>query len=93
VLLSFIPPGNPEKSRELFEIVRKLTKDQHIKITEENGADPASFFTGVDIPALSLGIALGREGTDRDIINLDSVEKGRTVLERLIMETGARNGF
>ncbi|GHV94357.1 hypothetical protein AGMMS50293_06770 [Spirochaetia bacterium] len=92
-LLSFIPPGKPEKSMELFEILRKLTKEQRLKITEENGADPASFFTSEDIPALSMGIALGREGADRDIINIDSVEKGRLILERFIVEMGTRNGF
>jgi hypothetical protein len=92
-LLSFIPSGKPEKSMELFEILRKLTREQRIKITEENGADPASFFTSADIPALSMGIALGREGAERDIISLDSVEKGRLILERFIVETAARNGF
>ncbi|MDR0583972.1 MAG: hypothetical protein LBG57_06445 [Treponema sp.] len=92
-LLSFIPSGKPEKSLELFEILRKLTREQRIKITEENGADPASFFTCEDIPALSMGIALGREGADRDIISLDSVEKGRLILERFIVETAAHNGF
>ncbi|MDR2418890.1 MAG: hypothetical protein LBD79_07525 [Treponema sp.] len=92
-LLSFIPSGKPEKSMELFEILRKLTREQRIKITEENGADPASFFTSADIPALSMGIALGREGAERDVINLDSVEKGRLILERFIVETAARDGF
>jgi hypothetical protein len=91
-LLSYIPTGKPEKSLELFEILRKLTKEQRIKITEENGADPASFFTSEDIPALSMGIALGREGAHRDVINIDSVERGLLVLEKFIVETGARNG-
>jgi hypothetical protein len=89
VLLSFTPPGNPEKSAGLFDVLRRLTKEMHIKTTEENGADPASFFTADGIPALSLGIALGREGIKRDVIELDSVEKGRRILERLIMEAGA----
>jgi hypothetical protein len=87
-LLSFIPPGNPEKSGELFEIVRRLTREQRIKITEENGTDPASFFTAEGIPALSLGIALGKEGARTDTIRIDSVEKGRLLLERLIVEAG-----
>jgi hypothetical protein len=92
-LLSFIPAGKSEKSLELFEILRKLTKEQRIKITEENGADPASFFTASGIPALSMGIALGREGAARDIIDIDSLEKGRLILEQFIAETGARNGI
>jgi hypothetical protein len=87
-LLSFIPPGDPEKSAGLFEIVRRLTKDLRIKITEENGVDPASFFTAEGIPALSLGIALGKEGPQMDTIRIDSLEKGRLLLERLIIEAG-----
>ncbi|MDR1318204.1 MAG: hypothetical protein LBJ90_01150 [Treponema sp.] len=92
-LLSFIPPGKPEKSLELFEIVRKLAREQRVKLREETGADPSSFFTSEGIPALSLGIALGREGTDRDIINIDSLEKGRKILEQLIVEAGGPGGF
>jgi hypothetical protein len=92
ILLSYIPAGKGEKSLELFEILRKLTNEQRIKITEENGADPASFFTACDIPALSMGIALGVEGAKRDVISIDSLEKGRFILERFIAETGARNG-
>jgi hypothetical protein len=88
VLLSFIPPGNPEKSGELFDILRRLTRELRIKITEENGTDPASFFTSEGIPALSLGIALGKEGARTDTIRIDSVEKGRLLLERLIIEAG-----
>jgi hypothetical protein len=92
-LLAYIPTGKPEKSIELFEILRKLTKEHRIKITDENGADPASFFTSEGIPALSMGIALGREGARRDRINIDSVEQGRIILEKFIGETGARSGF
>jgi hypothetical protein len=88
VLLSFIPPGDPEKSGELFNILRRLTRELRIKITEENGTDPASFFTSGGIPALSLGIALGKEGARTDTIRIDSVEKGRLLLERLIIEAG-----
>ncbi len=90
-LLSFIPPGNPERSKVLYDILRKLLKEQHVKAHEETAADPASFFSGNGIPALSLGIALGREGAKRDIININSVDEGRRVLRRLIIETGARN--
>ncbi|MDR0487117.1 MAG: hypothetical protein LBG91_02600 [Treponema sp.] len=87
-LLSFIPPGKPEKSTKLFEILRKLCREARLKIREENGADPAAFFSGEDIPALSMGIALGREGKERDIINIDSVDKGASILRRFIIETG-----
>ncbi|MCL2067751.1 MAG: hypothetical protein FWG99_09845 [Treponema sp.] len=91
-LLSYIPPGKPEKSRKLFEILKKLCKEQRLKILEENGADPAAFFSGEDIPALSMGIALGREGSERDEINIDSVEKGALILQRFIVETGTHYG-
>ena len=92
-LLSYIPTGKPEKSIELFEMLRKLTREHRIKMAEENGADPASFFTSEEIPALSIGIALGREGAHRDLINIDSLEQGRLILEKFILEIGARNGF
>jgi hypothetical protein len=86
--LSFIPPGNPEKSGPLFEKFRALAKDLRIKVSEENGADPASFFTAEGIPALSMGIALGKEGSSVDTIHIDSVETGRRLLERLVIEAG-----
>jgi hypothetical protein len=86
--LSFIPPGDPEKSVALFEKFRVLAKDLRIKVSEENGADPASFFTAEGIPALSMGVALGKEGSRADTIRIDSVETGRRLLERLIIEAG-----
>jgi acetylornithine deacetylase/succinyl-diaminopimelate desuccinylase-like protein len=86
--LSFIPPGNPENSDVLRETLRRLLKEQHIKARDETSADPASFFSCEGIPALSLGIALGREGAEQEFINIDSIDKGRRVLERLIAETG-----
>ena len=91
-LLSFIPPGKPEKSKELFEILCKLCREQRLKIQEENGADPAAFFSADDIPALSMGIALGRERKEKDVINIDSLEKGALILQRLIIEIGANHG-
>jgi hypothetical protein len=88
VLLSYIPPGDPAKSGVLFEKVRNIARDIRIKVQEENGADPASFFTAEGIPALSLGIALGKEGARTDTIRIDSLEKGRRLLERLVVEAG-----
>jgi acetylornithine deacetylase/succinyl-diaminopimelate desuccinylase-like protein len=89
--LSFIPPGNPENSDMLRETLRRLLKEQYIKVRDETSADPASFFSGEGIPALSLGIALGREGAEQEFINIDSIDKGRRVLERLVAETGTLN--
>ena len=90
-LLSYFPSGDPEHSNQLYNMLGKLLKEKHIKVHEETAADPASFFTGEGIPALSVGIALGREGTESDIITIDSIENGRLILERLIAETGAKN--
>jgi hypothetical protein len=89
--LSFIPPGNPDISRVLYDMLGKLLRERHIRAHEETAADPASFFSGDGIPALSMGIALGHEGTERDTVNIDSIEEGRLILEKLIAETGARN--
>jgi putative aminopeptidase FrvX len=88
VLLSYIPPGVPEKSAVLFEKLRSIARELRIKVQEESGADSASFFTAEGIPALSLGIALGKEGVRTDTIRIDSLEKGRRFLERLVMEAG-----
>lgn len=85
-LLSFVPPGDRETGQPLFDLALKILKEQRIKILEETGADPASFFSSGGIPALSLGIALGREGAERDMIRIDSVETGRRFLERFISE-------
>ena len=91
MLLSYIPPGNPENSKAMYEILGRLLRERHIKAHDETAADPAAFFTGDGIPALSMGIALGREGTERDTINIASIEEGLSILERLIAETGAKN--
>jgi len=91
ILQSYIPPGNPELSKTMFDILAKLLKEQNVKTHEENAADPAAFFTCDGIPALSMGIAMGHEGTKRDTIDIASIEKGRLILSRFIAETGARN--
>ena len=90
-LLSYTPPGKPEYSAALYEILGSLLKERRVKAHEETAADPAAFFTGEGIPALSIGIALGREGTERDTINIASIKEGRLILERLIAEAGAEN--
>ena len=85
-LLSFVPPGDRETGKPLFDLALKILKEQRIKIREETGADPASLFSSRGIPALSLGIALGHEGAERDVIQIASVETGRRFLERFIGE-------
>ncbi|MDR1618815.1 MAG: hypothetical protein LBS06_07195 [Treponema sp.] len=85
-LLSSVPPGDRETGKPLFDLALKILKEQRIKVREEIGADPASLFSSEGIPALSLGIALGREGAERDLIQIESVETGRRFLERFISE-------
>jgi hypothetical protein len=89
-LLSFVPPGDRETGKPLFDLALRILKEQRIKTSEENGADPASLFSSGGIPALSVGIALGREGVERDIIRIESVETGRRFLERFISEIGEK---
>jgi putative aminopeptidase FrvX len=81
-----VPPGDRETGKPLFDLALKVLKEQRIKIREETGADPASLFSSGGIPALSLGIALGRERAERDVIQIESVETGRRFLERFISE-------
>ncbi|GHV65500.1 hypothetical protein AGMMS49587_19820 [Spirochaetia bacterium] len=87
--LSFIPPGEQEHCASLFEMLKTEMKKLKIKIHEEEGADPASLFSAEGIPSLSLGLAEGYQGTDQDSINIDSVEKGRRLLEGFIAGAGA----
>jgi putative aminopeptidase FrvX len=84
-ITSFIPVGDPAVNTELIKTVRNSMKDLHIKFIEENGADPSSYLSNQGIPSLSLGIALGWEGLTSDTIDIDSIEKGRQLIETLIM--------
>ncbi|MDR3167670.1 MAG: hypothetical protein LBT93_06985 [Treponema sp.] len=83
-IVSLIPAGDVEINSPLTILLKNLMREQHIKIQEEDGLDPSAFFAEPGIPALSFGIALGREGSNRDTIELSSVEKGRSLLEALI---------
>jgi hypothetical protein len=81
---SFIPVGDPGVNEGLIKIVTGILKDQRIRVQEENGADVAAYLSNQGIPALSLGVASGREGLTRDTIEIDSIEKGRVLMETLI---------
>ncbi|MDR2102373.1 MAG: hypothetical protein LBP43_07360 [Treponema sp.] len=83
-IISLIPAGDGEINSPLTMLLKNVMREQHIKIKEEDGLDPSAFFAEPGIPALSLGIALGREGGSRDTIEIASVEKGRFLLEALI---------
>jgi hypothetical protein len=84
-VLSFLPVGNREVNEKLIKMLTEGLQNLKIKIREESGADTAAVLTNQQIPALSLGIASGREGLNRDHIEIDSIEKGRQLLEALIL--------
>lgn len=81
---SFIPVGDASVNNKLMQIVMGIMKDQRIKVQEEDGADIAGHLSAQGIPALSLGIASGREGMTRDTVEIDSIERGRVLLETLM---------
>jgi acetylornithine deacetylase/succinyl-diaminopimelate desuccinylase-like protein len=83
---SFIPVGDPTVDAALVRVLLDVMKELRIKAVEENGADPSAFLSSRGIPAISLGIARGREGLVRDTIAIDSIEKGRQLVENLIRE-------
>jgi hypothetical protein len=84
IITSFIPVGDISVNDRLMQTVTGIMKDQRVKVQEENGADIAAHLSAQGTPALSLGIALGREGMTRDTIEIDSIERGRVLLETLI---------
>jgi hypothetical protein len=87
-LVASIPPGDPGLNEDLAEMVIKEMKELKIDVVEEAKPDPASFLSASGIPALSVGIASGREGLSVDTVEIVSVEKGRQLLERIIMQAG-----
>jgi hypothetical protein len=84
LITSFIPVGDVSVNDKLMRTVADILKELRIKVQEENGADVAAHLSAQGIPALSLGIALGREGMTRDTIEIDSIERGRVLLETLM---------
>jgi hypothetical protein len=83
-VFSSIPPADPARCERLAEILRKAVKSLKIKPVEHSGADSSSFLANMGIPALSIGLAGGRAGVDRDTIEVATVETGRLLLERCI---------
>ncbi|MDR2741631.1 MAG: hypothetical protein LBB98_05695 [Treponema sp.] len=84
LITSFIPVGDVSVNDKLMRTVTEIMKEMRVKVQEENGADVAAHLSAQGIPALSLGIALGREGMTRDTIEIDSIERGRVLLETLV---------
>jgi hypothetical protein len=83
---SFIPVGDPAVNQALIRTLTGIMRDQRIKVQEESGADIAAYLSNQGIPALSLGVASGREGLVRDAVEIDSIEKGRLLLEALVLQ-------
>ncbi len=83
-IAGYVPVGDPGVGAGLSKLVIQALKEQHIKVREESGADPAAFFSSRGIPAVSLAVASGREGLDRDEIEVASIEKGRRLLVSVI---------
>ncbi|MDR2768226.1 MAG: hypothetical protein LBB82_07870 [Treponema sp.] len=88
-ILSSIPPGDPEPSAGLVQTLKALMKELKIKAAENARPDPSSFLSTLGIPAISVGIASGREALNYDKVEIASIEKGRMLLERLISLLGA----
>jgi hypothetical protein len=82
---SGVPGGDPAVSGKLMDTVQGIMKEQRIKITEEQGADISALLSSRGVPALSLGIALGEEGREQDTIEINSIERGRQLLETVIL--------
>ena len=87
-VIASIPPGDPAQCKRLTGIVLKEMKDLKINVVEEAKPDPASFLSAMGIPAVSVGIASGREGLTVDTVEIASVEKGRLLLERILIQAG-----
>ncbi|GHV80016.1 hypothetical protein AGMMS49944_18070 [Spirochaetia bacterium] len=97
-ITSFIPVGDysegarrageENNNSELFKIIRGVMKDLHIRLREENGADPSAILSNRGIPSFSIGIAQGWEGLNSDTIDIASIEKGRQLIEALIKKMG-----
>ena len=85
---AYVPPADPAVSAGLARIALEVMRGLKIKTEEEAKPDPASFLSTLGIPAISVGIASGREGLARDTVEVASIERGRQLLERIIMEAG-----
>ncbi|MBN2874903.1 MAG: hypothetical protein JXM71_07400 [Spirochaetales bacterium] len=83
-IVGFVPVGDPSVNAGLLKLVTQAMRDQRIKVQQEPGADPASFLSSMGIPAVSLGVAKGREGLRQDEIDIASIEQGSLLLVSII---------
>ena len=87
-VIASTPPGDPVLNEAYAKIILEIMKELKISATEEAKPDPASFLSAFGIPALSVGITSGRAGLSRDTVEIASVERGRQLLEQLIIRAG-----
>jgi hypothetical protein len=90
-IASYIPVGEQSANQELLKTIREVMKDLHIRLREENGADPSAILSNRGIPSVSIGIAKGWEGLNSDTIDIASIEKGRQLIEALVARIGNRS--
>ena len=83
-IAGYVPVGDPGTGAGLSKLVIQVLKEQHIRVREGSGADPAAFLSSRGIPAVSVAVASGREGLDRDEIEVASIEKGRRLLTSIL---------
>lgn len=88
-IVGHVPVGDPAVGAGLIRLVTQTLKDQHLRIIEDNSADPASSFSALGIPATSIAIASGHEGLSQDQIEIASIEKGRRLLVAIIERISA----
>lgn len=88
-IVGHVPVGDPVVGAGLIRLVTQALKDQHLRIIEDNSADPASSFSALGIPATSIAIASGHEGLSQDQIEIASIEKGRRLLVAIIERISA----
>jgi hypothetical protein len=91
-IASYIPVGEQSANQDLLKTIREVMKDLHIRLREENGADPSAVLSNRGIPSFSIGIAKGWEGLNSDTIDIASIEKGRQLIEALIARIGRTGG-
>jgi hypothetical protein len=91
-IASYIPVGEQGNNQDLLKTIRELMKELHIRLREENGADPSAILSNRGIPSFSIGIAKGWEGLTSDTIEIASIEKGRQLIEALVARIGRTGG-
>lgn len=84
-----VPVGDPAIGAPLVRLLTQALKEQHLKIVEDNSADPASFFSSLGIPAVSIAMASGHEGLSQDQVEIASIDKGRQLLVTMIERISA----